>query len=62
MTERWKIDVEITFNPITIAKDEETSMQALYRIKPALNRMLEREAEISHYHILIQPKKCIEFD
>ena len=60
--ERWKVDVEFTFNPITIGKDEETSTQALYRIKPILDRMLKREAQISHYHILIQPKKCIEFD
>jgi len=62
MMERWKIDVEITFNPITIGKDEETSTQALYRVKDVLNRMLEKEVEISHYHILIQPKKCVEFD
>lgn len=62
MMERWKVDVEITFNPITIGKDEETSTQALYRVKDVLNRMLEKEVEISHYHILIQPKKCVEFD
>jgi len=60
--ERWKVEVEITFNPITIGNDEETAMQALYRIKPILDRMLKREAQISHYHILLQPQKCIEFD
>jgi hypothetical protein len=62
MTERWRIIVELTFNPITISGTEESRMQALYRIKPSLNRLLEKEVEISHYHIMKQPEKCIEFD
>jgi len=60
--ERWKVELEITFNPITIGNDEETSTQALYRLHPILERMLKREAQISHYHILLRPTKCVEFD
>ena len=60
--ERWKVDVEITFNPIAIGNKEETNSEALYRVRNVLDRMFEREVEISHYHILIQPKKCFEFD
>jgi len=60
--ERWKVEIEITFNPVIIGKDEETNSQALYRVKSVLNRMLEKEVEISHYHILLQPQRCFEFD
>jgi len=62
MTKRWRIIIELTFNPITLSGTEETKEQALNRVKPALNRILENEVEISHYHILKQPEKCVEFD
>ena len=62
MNERWRIEVELTFNPITFGMTEESETQAMYRIKPVLNRMLEREVQISHYHILKHPEKCVEFD
>lgn len=62
MTERWKVDVEITFNPVTTGVAEETTSQALQRVHGVLARMLFQEVEISHYHILTQPKKCVEFD
>jgi hypothetical protein len=60
--ERWKIEVELTFNPITLSGSAETSTQALYRVKESLDRLLKREVEISHYHILAHPAKCVEFD
>lgn len=60
--ERWKVEVEITFNPLTVACTEETKSQAWNRVRNVLNRMLEKEAEISHYHFLKQPEKCVEFD
>lgn len=62
MTERWKVEVELTFNPITFDGRGEDEYRALYRVKDVLNRMLEKEVEISHYHILVSPKKCVEFD
>ncbi len=62
MTERWRIETEITYNPITVGGTEESPQQALYRVREVLSRMLATEVEISHYHILTQPKKCVEFD
>ncbi len=62
MNERWRIEVEITYNPITLSETEETQTQALSRVKDVLNRMLEKEVEISHYHILKSPHICYEFD
>lgn len=62
MTQRWQIGVELTFDPITIGVHPESSSQAMERIHKALSRMLDREVEISHYHLLTDPKYCTEFD
>ena len=61
MTERWRVEVEITYNPITVGNTEESQSQATSRVKSVLSRMLDGE-EISHYHILKLPEKCVEFD
>ena len=58
MNKRWRIEAEITFDP----KEEENEHQALDRVKEALNRMLDKEPEINHYHILKRPHTCYEFD
>ena len=62
MTERWKIEVELTFDPIILSANPETSTSALYRIKESLDFLLRESVTINHYHILGHPKKCIEFD
>ena len=62
MTQRWQIEVELTFNPITIGDNPELSWQARERIHKVLSRMLEKEVEVSHYHLLTEPKYCVEFD
>ena len=62
MNKRWRVEVEITYNSITVGLVEESKSQALGRVKCVLDRMLDSEVEISHYHILRQPEKCVEFD
>ena len=58
MGERWRIELEVTFDP----KPDETNHEALERVKSALNRMLTAEPEINHFHILKLPHTCYEFD
>jgi hypothetical protein len=60
--ERWKIEVEITFDPIIISSNPETSTSAMYRIKESLDFLLRESVAVKHYHILAHPTKCIEFD
>ncbi len=58
MNKRWQIKVEVTSDILP----NETSIEALIRIKEQLNRLLESETGINHYHILQLPKECYEFD
>lgn len=62
MAQRWRIEVELTFDPITLGVNPESSQQARERIHKVLSRMLENEVEVSHYHLLTEPKYCVEFD
>ena len=62
VTQRWRIEVELTFNPITIGDNPELDWQARERVHKILSRVLEREVEVSHYHLLSKPEYCEEFD
>ena len=55
---RWRIELEITFDP----KQNEANHRALERVKVILNKMLNREPEINHFHILKSPHSCYESD
>ena len=58
MNKRWQIIAEITCDILP----EENAGQALDRVKKQLERLLEPETGLAHYHILQQPKECYEFD
>jgi hypothetical protein len=65
MNERWRIVIELTFDP----KDGDKAFNNEYagwgaeldRAKERLNKFLDAEP-FKHYHILKLPHKCVEFD
>jgi len=64
---RWRIVVELTFDPTPDEEgyededEEHVARRALERVRPKLNDLLKsRDGEFAHYHILEQPKRCFE--
>jgi len=68
MTERWRIVVELTFDPKPEDREEkypgdaevDFSRRALERVRADLEKLLE--GGFAHYHILKLPHTCTELD